>query len=78
VGGTEKLVAVIQTHSAQMDIESVYVHIANEGGLSAADRVIDAILSTCGDLEQFPGMGRHRDELDMFGLRCEASGSAAT
>lgn len=52
------------TDSSQWDIESIYGHIAREGGIASADRVIDAIVATCEGLGEFPSMGRRRPELD--------------
>ncbi len=52
------------TEASQSDIESIYEYIARAGGIASADRIIEAVTATCGDLGEFPGMGRRRPELD--------------
>ena len=54
---------VLRTSHAETDLLEIWVYIAEEGGIDAADRVLGTIDQRCQALAEQPGMGRRRDEL---------------
>ena len=64
----EEDLATKYTNDAQEDLTTIYTHIASLANVAAADKVIDAIVSTCDGFVEFPALGRRRPELDDLGL----------
>ena len=63
------------TKESQSDIESIYEYIAREGSLASADRVIDAVTTTCENLGDFPALGRRRPEFDALNFEVRSIGA---
>ena len=49
--------------AARADLDALWLYVAEQGGLDAADRLIDAITERFPLLAANPGMGRERNEL---------------
>ncbi len=54
---------VLRTSQAATDLLEIWVYIAQEGSMDAADRVLNTIDQKCQALAEQPEMGRRRDEL---------------
>jgi toxin ParE1/3/4 len=50
------------TRQAESDLDEVWKYVA-KGGEARADAFLEKILQQCGQLAQFPGIGRARDNL---------------
>jgi toxin ParE1/3/4 len=59
---------VIRSPQSEVDYLEIWLHIAEAGNVSAADRLTNAFDQRLHDLAETPGMGRARDELEP-GLR---------
>lgn len=55
--------AILRTRQAEADLLEIWLYIAEEGGLPAADRVLLSVDQKCQALAGSPGMGRRREEL---------------
>jgi toxin ParE1/3/4 len=65
---------VLRTAQAAIDLLEIWVYIAEESSMDAADRVLGTIDRKCQALAEQPGMGRRREEL-ASGLRSLPVGS---
>jgi toxin ParE1/3/4 len=55
-------VAVVFSPAAEADLDHIWLNIALENP-AAADRLIDSIGQQCGQLSQFPELGRSRPDI---------------
>ena len=51
------------SEAATADLEAIWLYVAEQGGVDAADRLIDAIIAGMRLLADHPGMGRARGDL---------------
>jgi toxin ParE1/3/4 len=59
---------VTKTVQAERDLLEIWVYVAEQSSLEAADRLLRTIDAQCDILADLPGMGRAREEL-LSGLR---------
>jgi toxin ParE1/3/4 len=50
------------TNEAQADLDTLWLYVAERGGLETADRLIDTIIERFPHLAASPGMGRARED----------------
>ena len=53
---------------AEIDLEEIFVYVAERRSVAIADHVIDSIVDTCKLLNDYPEMGRRRPEFDTLGF----------
>jgi len=51
------------SEAAAADLDTIWLYVAEQGGVDAADRLIDAIMAGIRLLADHPGMGRSRGDL---------------
>ncbi|MGH8427438.1 MAG: type II toxin-antitoxin system RelE/ParE family toxin [Gammaproteobacteria bacterium] len=60
---------VLLTEGAERDLEETYDYIASKDSTTAANRVLDRLLSACERLESIPERGAYPKELMELGIR---------